>query len=101
MNYAVMYEYVVDRNSGQFKASFNKINNEANVTTYKDTAIPTPNSDTPYSLVWLDLRAEPMVISVPPSGHEECLPIRHAVSRSRSSAHGFSGASDLDNVKKV
>jgi hypothetical protein len=48
MNYAVMYEYVVDRNSGQFKASFNKINSEANVSTYKDTAIPTPNSDTPY-----------------------------------------------------
>ncbi|EJW10853.1 putative exported protein [Rhodovulum sp. PH10] len=25
----------------------------------------TPNSDTPYSFVWMDLRAEPMVISVP------------------------------------
>ncbi|MGH6709192.1 MAG: DUF1254 domain-containing protein [Bradyrhizobium sp.] len=65
MNYAVMYEYSVDRNSGQFKAPFNQINNEARVFTYKDTAVITPNSDTPYSLVWTDLRAEPIVISVP------------------------------------
>jgi hypothetical protein len=65
MNYAVMYDYAVDRNSGQFKAPFNQLFNEARVFTYKDTAIPTPNSDTPYSLAWLDLRAEPMILSVP------------------------------------
>jgi hypothetical protein len=65
MNYAIMYEYAVDRNSGQFKAPFNQIKNEPNVYTYKDTAIVTPNSDTPYSFVWLDLRAEPVVLSVP------------------------------------
>ena len=65
MNYAVMYEFVVDRNSGQFKAPFNQIANEARVFTYKDTAVVTPNSDTPYSLLWADLRAEPMVVSVP------------------------------------
>jgi hypothetical protein len=65
MNYAVMYEYAIDRNSGQFKAPFNQIKNEANVFTYKDTAIPTPNSDTPYSFCWMDLRAEPVVLSVP------------------------------------
>lgn len=65
MNYAVMYEYSVDRNSGQFKAPFNQILNEPRVFTYKDTAIITPNSDTPYSLLWLDLRAEPIVLSVP------------------------------------
>ena len=65
MNYAVMYEYAVDRSSGQYKAPFNQINNEARVFTYKDTAIVTPNSDTPYSFVWMDLRAEPMVLSVP------------------------------------
>jgi hypothetical protein len=65
MNYAVMYEYAVDRTSGQFKAPFNQINNEARVFTYKDTAVITPNSDTPYSILWLDLRAEPVLLSVP------------------------------------
>ncbi|QKH35356.1 DUF1254 domain-containing protein [Achromobacter pestifer] len=65
MNYAVMYEFAVDSKSSQFKAPFNKINNQHHVATYQDTAIVTPNSDTPYSFVWLDLRAEPMVISVP------------------------------------
>ena len=65
MNYAVMYEFAVDKNSGQFKAPFNQIYNEARVFTYKDTAIVTPNSDTPYSMLWLDLRAEPIVLSVP------------------------------------
>ena len=48
MNYAVMYEYSVDKDSGQFKAPFNQVFNEARVFTYKDTAIITPNSDTPY-----------------------------------------------------
>jgi hypothetical protein len=65
MNYAVMYAYAVDQNSGQFKAPFNQIKNEARVFTYEDTAIVTPNSDTPYSALWLDLRAEPIVLSVP------------------------------------
>ena len=65
MNYAVMNEFCVDKNSGQYKAPFNQISNEARVFTYKDTAVVTPNSDTPYSMLWLDLRAEPMVISVP------------------------------------
>jgi hypothetical protein len=65
MNYAVMYEYAVDTKGSQFKAPFNEIKNLHRVATYEDTAIITPNSDTPYSMLWLDLRAEPMVISVP------------------------------------
>ena len=49
MNYAIMNEFCVDKNSGQYKGPFNYIANEARVFTYKDTSVPTPNSDTPYS----------------------------------------------------
>jgi hypothetical protein len=65
MNYAVMYSFSVDHSSPQFKAPFNQLHNEARVLTPKDTVVVTPNSDTPYSMAWLDLRAEPVVISVP------------------------------------
>ncbi len=64
MNYVVMNEYVLDKDSGQYKAPFNTINNEHRVFTYKDTSIVSQNSDTPYSMAWLDLRTEPVVISV-------------------------------------
>ena len=65
MNYAVMYEYCVDKDSGQYKAPFNTIFNEHRVFTYKDTTVIGPNSDTPYSVLGMDLRAEPLVLSVP------------------------------------
>jgi hypothetical protein len=65
MNYAVMNEFVLDKNSGQYKGPFNSMYNDTRVFTYEDTAVVTPNSDTPYSMLWVDLRTEPMVISVP------------------------------------
>ena len=42
MNYAVMNEFVIDRNSGQYKAPFNTISNGARVVTCKDTAVVDP-----------------------------------------------------------
>jgi hypothetical protein len=65
MYYTSAYELFVDPASGQFKAPVGKLTNEARVFTYKDTAVITPNSDTPYSLMEVDLRAEPTVISLP------------------------------------
>src|SRR5271157_2069079 len=65
MNYGIMYAYFVDKNSGQYKAPFNQIFNEARVFTPKDTAVITPNSDPPYSFICMDLRAEPLVLCVP------------------------------------
>ncbi|HQR65834.1 MAG TPA: DUF1254 domain-containing protein, partial [Thermoanaerobaculia bacterium] len=66
MNYAATYEFFIDKTSSQYKCPFNQLFNEARVFTYKDTAIVTPNSDTPYSFAGLDLRAEPFVVTLPP-----------------------------------
>lgn len=65
MLYGIMNEYAINKDSGQFKAPFNTIANEPNVYTPADTAIVTPNSDTPYAFLWMDLRAEPMVLCTP------------------------------------
>ena len=63
--YKAMYQFNIDRASSQYKAGFNDLVSEARLFTPEDTAIVTPNSDTPYSMVQLDLRAEPMVLRVP------------------------------------
>jgi hypothetical protein len=54
MNYVAMYELAVDAKGSQFKAPFNQIDNMARVANYKDTAVVTPNSDTPILLVCAD-----------------------------------------------
>jgi len=64
-NYRVMYAYYIDKNAPGYKASWNQITNIPNVYTPEDTEVQTPNSDTPYSWAGLDLRAEPIVLSVP------------------------------------
>jgi hypothetical protein len=63
--YKAMYQFNIDKTNSQYKGPFNTIINSANVFTPKDTAIVTPNSDTPYSMLQVDLRAEPTVFCVP------------------------------------
>lgn len=65
MCYTANYEFWIDKSSDQYKCPLGQLYNERRVFTYKDTAVITPNSDTPYSFVCADLRAEPYVISVP------------------------------------
>lgn len=64
-SYKTLYAQAVDQGGPNYKAPFNQIGNTAQVFTPKDTAIVTPNSDTPYSFVWMDLRAEPIVLTLP------------------------------------
>jgi hypothetical protein len=65
-NYRVQYDYFVDKENPEYKGDRNVIHNTARVYTPADTAIQTPNSDTPYSVLGADLRAEPLVLTVPP-----------------------------------
>jgi len=64
-NYRIQYAYFVDQNSTEYKAPWNVIKNIPRVYTPEDKAVQSPNSDTPYSILGLDLRTEPIVITVP------------------------------------
>lgn len=64
-NYRIMYSYFVDKHNPEYKGPWNTVHNTSRVFTPEDKAIQTPNSDTPYSQLGADLRAEPLVISVP------------------------------------
>ena len=65
-SYRIQHAYFVDTKNPEYKGPWNQIINIPRVYTPADTAIQTPNSDTPYSMVGMDLRAEPIVLTVPP-----------------------------------
>jgi hypothetical protein len=65
MNYGTLYEYFIDKSAPPYKAPIGQFYNTARVYTPMDTTIVTPNSDTPYSFVYMDLRAEPTVLCEP------------------------------------
>ncbi|UTV41841.1 DUF1254 domain-containing protein (plasmid) [Ensifer adhaerens] len=65
-NYLAMYQYALEPDGSQYKGPLNTLVSIARVYTPDDTAIITPNSDTPYSFIVFDLRAEPVVVTMPP-----------------------------------
>jgi hypothetical protein len=64
-SYRIQHAYFVDAGNPEYKGPWNQIVNIPRVYTPADMAIQTPNSDTPYSFAGLDLRAEPIVLTVP------------------------------------
>src|SRR5207237_9230528 len=70
------YSYYAYSKNPEFKAPWNQIVTIPLLYTPADTAIQTPNSDTPYSFVGMDLRAEPMVLTVPPIEKERYFSIQ-------------------------
>lgn len=69
-NMRVQYAYFIDKKDPDYKAPYNTLFNIPRVFTPDDKAIQTPNSDTPYSWIGIDLRAEPIVFTVPPIARE-------------------------------
>jgi hypothetical protein len=63
--YLTMYAFSIDKSNPQYKGPFNAPLSFARVFTPHDTAFVTPNSDTPYTFLSLDLRAEPIVLGIP------------------------------------
>ena len=62
MNYRTMYMQALDPKSGVGLGNWLHLG----MSTPDDKTIVSPNNDTPYSYAWLDLRAEPWVLTMPP-----------------------------------
>jgi hypothetical protein len=75
-DYRIQHAYFVDISNPEYKGPWNQVVNIPRVYTPADTAIQTPNSDTPYSWLGMDLRAEPLVLTVPPIEKERYFSIQ-------------------------
>jgi hypothetical protein len=64
-NYQTMYKQAIDSSSSDYRGTFNTLTSAKSVATPDDKFVVTPNSDTPYSYLWMDLRAEPLVVTLP------------------------------------
>ena len=64
-SYNILYNYALNPSSPEYKAPLNKISHVRDVATPAERTIVAPNVDSPYSYAWLDLRTEPMVLSMP------------------------------------
>lgn len=63
--YQTMYNQTQNRDFPGYVGGFNRFRHYARSATPVDKDIVSPNNDTPYSWAWLDLRAEPIVLSLP------------------------------------
>ena len=66
-NYKTLFQQTADPSFPGYIGGFNRYRHYSRGFTPADKDIVTPSNDTPYSWAWLDLRAEPMVVSVPAS----------------------------------
>lgn len=73
-NYRTMYAQAIDTSDPRYVGGFGRFRHYPQPSRPQNTDIVTPNNDTPYSWCWLDLRAEPWVVSVPAMDRYYVLP---------------------------
>lgn len=66
-NYKTLFQQAVDPSFPGYVGGFNRFRHYSRGFSPADKDIVTPSNDTPYSWAWLDLRSEPMMVSVPTS----------------------------------
>jgi len=64
-NYRTMYVQTIDRTAPGYTGPFNELVHKTELLGPEFKEIVRPNNDTMYSFAWLDLRAQPIVITVP------------------------------------
>ncbi|UCH29918.1 MAG: DUF1254 domain-containing protein, partial [Myxococcales bacterium] len=64
-NYRTMYVQAIDRTAPGYLAPFNELVHKTELLGPDFKDIVRPNNDTVYSMGWIDLRAQPLVITVP------------------------------------
>jgi hypothetical protein len=64
-NYRTMYVQAIDRGAPGYRAPFNQFHHATELLGPEFADVVRPNNDTMYSFAWLDLRAQPVVITVP------------------------------------
>ena len=69
-SYNTWYKQAVDASAQEYTGGFNVFRHYSKPFTPANRDVVTPNNDTPYSLAWLDLRAEPLVLRVPAVPHD-------------------------------
>jgi hypothetical protein len=63
--YRTLYAHALDIGGPAYEAPFNRLEGIANVFPPKDTAVAAPNADTVSSWMWMDLRVEPLILTLP------------------------------------
>ena len=93
-SYNTWYPQAADKTSPTYVGGFNTFRHYAQLFTPENHAVVTPN-DTPYSWAWLDLRAEPIVVSRRPEGS-----LLRSVLRARCGT-GFNGDGDVNHNREA